>query len=149
MWRKPQTIWQILSHGTEYWKCGKWNNWACVCRSKENKAKTKYNTLPKERYKSKYNQRKYNKNIHMVHNGTSNSNYGESEFHTINNSDSYTKVTTKIKIQAPAREKLPTKLLVKVDTGAEGNILPLKIYEQMYPNTPAKSEKQSNTILMA
>ena len=128
------------AQGKKCLKCGKWNHWASVC-------KTQYNTLPRERYKSKYDQ-KYNKNIDAVDNGSDSSDY-DLQFHNINNSDDRTEVTTKIKIKVPGREKIPAKLLVKVDTGAEGNILPLRIYKEMCPNPPEKLVKHSDTILTA
>ena len=70
---------------------------------RKRKKKTKYSTLPRERYKSKYDQRRCNKNVHTVDND--NCDYYEFEFHTINNLDCCAEVTSKLKIQVPGREK--------------------------------------------
>ena len=56
------------------------------------------NTLPRVQYKSKYDQRRHDENIHAVDNNTDYRDYDEVEFHTIKNSNSCTEFTTKIKI---------------------------------------------------
>ena len=47
----------------------------------------------------------------------------------------------KVKVQIPGNEKQPASLEVKVDTGAQGNILPLRIFSQMCPDKIASDGK--------
>ena len=47
----------------------------------------------------------------------------------------------KIKVQIPGSERQPANLEVKVDTGAKGNILPLRIFSQMCPDKMASDDK--------
>ena len=73
----------------------------------QKKIKKKQNTSPYQGNDRSLNLTKEGKikNVHAVDNDTDNSDYDESESHTINNSDSRTVVTTKLKIQEQGREK--------------------------------------------
>ena len=63
-------------------------------------------------------------------------------------------VTVNVELQR--NSKMVTKLNAKVDTGAQGNVLPVRLYRQMYPNNIDEAGKplpgvlkQTNTILTA
>ena len=65
-------------------------------------------------------------------------------------------VYANINIKIDNNNKIPASLKVKVDTGAEGNILPLRIFQQMYPRKidargipKTDSIEQKNTTLIA
>ena len=78
----------------------------------------------KAKYKAKYTQRRYYKNIRAVDYDAYNSDSEELKLHTVNSSDNRNELKSKIKIMIPRQSKKAAKIMVKVDTGAEGNILP-------------------------
>ena len=53
------------------------------------------------------------------------------QFNTVESSDSRTEVYANVEIKLG---KIPAKLSTKVDTGAQGNILPIRIFRQMFPD---------------
>ena len=62
----------------------------------------------------------------------------------------------KIKVQIPGSERQPANLEVKVDTGAQGNVLSLRLFSQMCPDKMASDGKpiagmtrESKTVLSA
>ena len=55
----------------------------------------------------------------------------------------------KIKIVLPGREQQPASLKAKVDTGAQGNIQPTRIFKDMCPNPQKELVKKSATISTA
>ncbi|XP_048257540.1 uncharacterized protein K02A2.6-like [Haliotis rufescens] len=74
----------------------------------------------------------------------------------LNDRDTRDEVFVTLNISLEDRPQQAATLKAKVDTGAQGNLLPLRIYQRMYPNTldsngkpNANSTKQSSTILRA
>ncbi|XP_071944705.1 uncharacterized protein [Antedon mediterranea] len=111
--------------------CGRKNHFSRACRSKRNdKQKGKYINAPN---RSKRNVHGINKS-----NGSdcdsedeSNITFEAIKISQINAKDGDTEVFTNVKIEINRNK--PTFLKVKVDTGAEGNILPLRMYRAMFP----------------
>lgn len=128
--------------GTKCSNCGKLNHWKRVCRSK-----SKPQQPPRERYKPNANkQRGTNRAKRSVNELSNDQDLVEQndqretdiEFNVIhidlNQSQAKHRdeIMAKLEIQVPNESRRCT-LKVKVDTGAEGNILPLRTFKHIFP----------------
>ena len=155
------------AYGSTCDKCGKQNHWAKVCRSRPS-SPGKYGEKSQYRHK-KSSHKGQRKGIHMVQqqmqNMDSSSDTSDGPFEQI----SFAEVTVqssengegdeiyaKVNIKLPGRRRVHTDLKVKVDTGAQGNIIPIRMYRKMCPGNidsdgkPVQGTlKKRNTILTA
>ena len=124
--------------------CGKKNHWAKVCKSKAaSERKTQRNGNPqshmKGRNKAKSAYRK--KGERKTHNVSIDSeddidDFQSVTFETITVDTVHQRkdeIYVPISIDLKTGDKRPTYLKAKVDTGAQGNILPLRVFRNMYP----------------
>ena len=115
-------------------KCNQWNHWEQVCRSKQTqdrKNKPPHRPPPKS-MSSKSNQNR----IHVVE--ESNSDFDELLFESIQIDSSAVnpardEAFAKVQVELPDINHPKAMLKMKVNTGAQGNILPLRIYKNMFP----------------
>ena len=125
------------AQGTRCRKCNQWNHWEQVCRNKQAQDQ-KAKPLPRKQPGKWMPQAKTSQNkVHTVE--ETNSDSDELCFETIQ-IDSSNVNSVKDEAFAKLQVKLPNVnhpnpvLKVKVDTGAQGNILPLRIYRNMFPD---------------
>ena len=146
------------AHGSTCRTCGKQNHWQKVCRSGKQPSNTfKPNHTRNSRSRSKSRNRNQNKRVNAV-----NQNDDESHVEDMLDLDQLrfesihinhvSKVTKRDEAYADVGIKLegianPATLKVKVDTGAQGNVLPIRIFRRMYPKKldSAGYPKQDNT----
>ena len=125
------------AQGTRCRKCNQWNHWEQVCRNKQAQDRKAKPSLRKQpggwipHAKSSQNK------IHTVE--ETNSDSDELCFETIKiDSSNVTPVKdeafAKLQVKLPNVDHPNPVLKVKVDTGAQGNILPLRIYRNMFPH---------------
>ena len=89
--------------GTFYKKCGKRNHWGQVCRSKQQSQKMSTS--------------------HHIHQQQT----------TTQKRTQRDEVLTHISVQLPTLPLNTACMRVKVDTGAQGNVLPLRVFSSMFP----------------
>ena len=131
------------AYGTTCRRCKKRNHWEKMCKSKFVNGPTKDQSGPKSR--SKYSQRKINEqrdvydirkddteDEDLFENITKNtikildiSKGGDS--HSQARDEAYTYIKVK------CRNRVRANLKVKIDTGAQGNTLPARMFREMYP----------------
>ena len=124
------------AQGTRCGKCNQWNHWEQVCRSKQTqdrKNKPPHRPPPESRKpQAKSNQNR----IYVVE--ESNSDFDELLFESIQIDSSAVspardEAFAKVQVELPDINHPKPMLKMKVDTGAQGNILPLRIYRNMFP----------------
>ena len=141
------------AHGTKCRGCGRMHHWESVCKAarqeRYSEQKPAYNSKP--HYKTQQG-RSRNEN----HKGRNKSCYhvGQEEdeefvFDEVKTTgvDTRDEVFAKVSTRVPGMEKCKTSLRVKVDTGAQGNILPLRVFKKMPLSTNILA--CTNTILTA
>ena len=158
------------AYGTTCKECGKPNHWAVVCRSKKykqswkgkNPQPTKGETRPSDQHKGKPNSsirhKGKPKKLHEMTQSSQSPDDLQEELETLKfeciSIDTISTSEAFAKIDILLKPNVPATLKAKVDTGAEGNILPLRIYRQMYPNNidasglPKKGALQPNTTVI-
>ena len=128
--------------------CGKANHWARVCRSKSKGGPTQgANQQPQ--HKTTFQRKKgKNQKAHAVAYGSEEESTEEFDSLTFESvtvdtvGQTRDEVFVNIKVELPSKPRCTTRLKAKVDTGAQANILPLRIYRSMFPeniredNTP-------------
>ena len=135
--------------GTTCSTCGKKNHWSTVCRysqdastpqlSRDSKfQKPKFQGYQNQRKKSNqpFHPRRQNRSVHEVtQEEFSQLTLDAVEISTMSSlkedvrDEIFTYLETKVE-----KQKLLVNLRVKVDTGAQGNTLPIRMYRQMFPN---------------
>ena len=152
---------QCPAYGTTCAICRKKNHWAKMCRLNKEEDFESQNSHHSHRNTQKYRGAK--KSLHAVvqdeEESSDDEQFDEISFRMVEMSKSQEvrdEAVAKIKVQIPGNEKQPASLEVKVDTGAQGNILPLKIFSQMCPDKMASDGKpiagmtrESKTVLSA
>ena len=151
------------AYGTECKTCGKANHWARVCRSRrEPRSHSRQRKTPRSR--SNY------RNIDRGAKGKT-ANDKEQQYKGINDQfeaitfesisvnavrDAHSEIFVTLKVDLNRNDNCSTALKAKLDTGVQGNILPLRLYQQMYPHNIASSGlpksgnlESSTTILTA
>lgn len=68
-------------------------------------------------------------------------------FSVVNSGDTRDEVYATLGVKLPNKSQVKTTLKVKVDTGAQGNILPLRIFNQMFQVPEQPALRQSHTVL--
>ena len=137
--------------GTKCNYCSKPNHWESVCRQR--KAEYRGTSMNRTRPMSKSRNRKpqyraqtpsYSShadavssdtmNVHQITPGLENLNFDTIEIYNVNGSPVHAmrEATATLDIEVGHR---PATLKVKIDTGADGNILPLRIFKRMYPHS--------------
>ena len=125
------------AYGTRCRKCRQYNHWEQVCRSKQAQDR-KSRPPPPQQFEGRRPQDKTRQSkVHSVEETCSD--FEELLFETIN--VDYTDIGierdeafAKIRVKLPNIDNPNAMLKVKVDTGAQGNILPLRIYRNMFPH---------------
>ena len=125
------------AQGTRCRKCNQWNHWEQMCRNKQTQD-WRAKPSPRKQPEGWIPQKKTSQNkVHAV--GETNSDSDELCFETIHIDSSNVNLLrdeafAKIPIELPNVDHPNPVLKVKVDTGAQGNILPLRIYKNMFPD---------------
>ncbi len=134
--------------------CAKMDHWAAVCRS----------TPPPQQQQQPRQQRENEQlpnNVHTVlespsHADDIDNNMIYSNINIATNSTPRDNAMTEIKVQIPTKPHAPTSMRIMVDTGAQGNVLPLRVFRVMLPdymdiNKPKVSVLQpcNDTVLTA
>ena len=154
------------AHGSTCKKCGKKNHWADMCKTQEGKPQHKQK--PRKAGNLKKRSAMYNITQQEQDSGSEPevslySHLEQLEHLTFNSiamgcvTTSRTERLTGIQIQVPRKGELDSPLTVKIDTGAEGNALPLREFKRIYPEHMDKRNKKprvgilkpSNTRLIA
>ena len=142
------------AHGSTCRNCGKKNHWQSVWRMSDNHDRprqretlrydAKQRSAPRQRSQSRRRrspsrQRHGYQKEDRTHTVTQSPALGETfealSFDSVNNesSDTRDEIFAMINITLEDRPHIPATLKAKVDTGASGNILPLRIFRRMYP----------------
>ena len=147
--------------GTTCKACGKRNHWASVCKSKDtnpqNRGRQHYGNNSKGRYRSKsrkrYDDKRTNTKVNVVQQQDthyqSDSDFETIMFSELKSDSERDEAFATLDIQLPSRSHIDN-LKLKVDTGAQGNTLPIRIYRRMYPKlldaegNPSPTALQSN-----
>ncbi|XP_029212518.2 uncharacterized protein LOC114976273 [Acropora millepora] len=125
------------AQGTRCRKCNQWNHWEQVCRNKQIRD-WRAKPSPRKQPEGWIPQKKASQNkVNAV--GETNSDSDELCFETIHIDCSNVNLLrdeafAKISVELPNVDHPNPVLKVKVDTGAQGNILPLRIYKNMFPD---------------
>lgn len=153
------------AEGTNCNYCGKPNHWESVCRQKKRNGKGDH---PKRR-RGSFKPRKLQDERHV--NGLTNAHVNQSDsrlnrgaenlcfdsvyIYNINGPQKIADNQAVVNLNIVIGDQ-PATLKAKVDTGAEGNVLPLRIFRQMYPhcidksgNPLPRSTKPIETMVMA
>ena len=151
------------AYGTKCKGCGKEGHWKMMCRGggrNNSERQSKYKPRPRSHSRSKghYKQRgnyrsDRNSSVHTVHQKNFPDMSGRFEslsFDSINsrqlnNKDSRDELFAELDIKLKDRQGVHT-LKVKVDSGAQGNILPLRTFRRMFPkDLDSKGFPKSNS----
>ena len=130
------------AYGSQCAKCGRRNHWKIVCSASEN-LRSEYESRSRQasrgankrnRSKSRHKSSSRSTSVHNIDNTSGlEDGFERLMFDTIDaNKDVRTEVYASLDIRFGRKHK-PATLKVKVDTGAQGNVLPLRIYRQMCP----------------
>ena len=128
--------------------CGKFNHWAKCClarKPRDNKNKTHQRGRSKSR--NDFRQRKHHTNdtsVHHIHsneqnNATLEQSFDALNFHEVKVSEMCLQQNNRDEAYAQVQIKLNNRpgihnLSAKIDTGAQGNTLPLRTFRRMYPD---------------
>ena len=142
------------AHGSTCRNCGKKNHWQSVCRMSDNRDRprqretqrydAKQRAAPRQRSQSRRRrspsrQRHGYQKKDRTHTVTQSPALGETfealSIDSVNNesSDTRDEIFAMINITLEDRPHIPATLKEKVDTGASGNIIPLRIFRRTYP----------------
>jgi predicted Zn-ribbon and HTH transcriptional regulator len=147
------------AYGTKCYECGRMNHWGNMCRNKPH-SDQQHKSKPQGREKQYKHQPKfsntYNRGSKKYH-SVQEDEYDEEEdeeyddevvFSMVKVSeDNRDEIFAKVMVNIPGQENLKTSILAKVDTGAQGNILPTRVFKKM--KIPADRIKPCNTVLTA
>lgn len=158
------------AYNTKCGACGKMNHWKKCCRSAKTSSQGGRDSPQRGGGKQKggFQQRRRSStpHHHRRHDNINAENESDSDynddnivfepinFSTVDNNDERTEVYANLSIKL--NKSPPAKLKVKVDTGAQGNIIPLRIFRRMYPQQLDEdgypkpgSTQQRRTVLVA
>ena len=168
--------------GTTCSNCGRRNHWAMVCRSRSQESqehqqqpqRQQYNQhqqQPQRQQSTQQQQQPWRRtrhelpsnsprNVHTVHEDPYFDEDNPSGIHMNNiciDTVSRDEATTDIRVQLPDRPMVRATMEVKVDTGAQGNVLPMRAFRVMCPDRMDSNQKVkvsalapcTNTILTA
>ena len=131
--------------GTKCANCGKRNHWAKVCRIKDTTPKAYSN--PHQSSYSNPHQSTSNprhKKVHSVDTDDQRNLYFDTV--QVSSIDHVTQAITRLHIKSSENAE---NIECKIDTGAEGNMLSLKTFEKLFPQSGAASLTPSSTTLTA
>ena len=123
------------AHGSTCFKCQKPNHWTKMCKAKT-QGQHEQNEATKARAQQTYkrNDRRHKK-FHYVQedeNEGDDEDFEELVFSEVTSSgDRRDEAFAKIATRLPGKENVPTSIIAKVDTGAQGNILPIRVFDAM------------------
>ena len=118
------------AYGSKCEICSKIGHWKTVCRYAAKSASTN-KKQSKPRSQSRSRGRRHDAVREEETDDSQEENVYHLQFNTVESTDSRTEVYANVEIKLG---KIPAKLKTKVDTGAQGNILPLRIFRQMFPD---------------
>ena len=140
--KKPRD--KCPAHGSICGNCGKPNHWAKLCTAPKSGATGGQKAGPKPKPQGRYGPQKP-KSVHDIQGEEWSP--GDEEFETVDfhsltvhsvrdssNRDTRDEIFVKLEIELEDRPRAPATLTAKVDSGAQGNILPIRLFRQMYPN---------------
>ena len=163
---RHKSLSQCPASGQQCNKCKKMNHWAKVCLSSRSRNRTRDIQSPTQKqYKrppSRNNQKQGHFKVHTVSHDEDTDDYEEEvsrdfetltfgnitlsvdSHHTNNNPEEQLEAITTVRIEPhPGRQ---TNLSGKADTGAMGNILPLRIFKKLYPKHIDQKGAPTNTV---
>ena len=134
------------AYNTKCSSCGKLNHWKKCCRSTKastsshggnrDSPRDKEKSFPQRRRSNTPHRRRHD-NINANNEDDSDSEYDSENvifepinFSTVGTNDERTEVYANLSIKLKSTQ---AKMKVKVDTGAQGNIMPMRIFRRMYP----------------
>lgn len=140
------------AYNTTCKRCGKRNHWGNVCRSAPQARSDPEGQGHKSRSKNQYHggrshgrsqsrnraQPKHKQDVHMLDSSTSQSESDTADMfehlsvHTLSDDESRRDVFADIDIRQDSARRI-IHLHAKVDTGAQANTIPLRVYRRMYP----------------
>ena len=133
--------------------CGRHGHWEAACRSKSTNDGPKPSSQKPRRPRSQSRSvRRGNKQtVHQLRvneDGTDDDTFQHLEFNSVTENDGRDEIfaTLDIALRNGARERDAT-LKVKVDTGAQGNILPVRTFKRMFPELLDESRVPSKRHL--
>ena len=151
---KPREI--CPAYGAKCYQCGKQNHYGNMCRRKDDPYKKHEKSQSTEKpqgrqYKTAKPQQSHRgtKKYHCIQQEEHDSEeFDEVQFSEVTVSgDKRDEAYAKVKTRIPGKEHLNISILAKVDTGAQGNILPTRVFKQM--NISPEALRPTNTILTA
>lgn len=126
------------AYGTQCSRCHKQNHWAKMCQSKPDNPKPMSGRAneKKETRSRRYERPEQAYRNKKLHNLNAESSSDEMEFNidmlSAGKNEDREEIFTRIPIKVPGKDKVMN-LKVKVDTGANANIITLRAMEQIYP----------------
>ncbi|PIK54436.1 hypothetical protein BSL78_08649 [Apostichopus japonicus] len=153
------------AEGTNCNYCGKPNHWESVCRQKKRNGKGdhpkrgrgsfKPRKLQDERHVNGLTNAHVNQSDSRLNRGAENLCFDSVYIYNINGPQKIADNQAVVNLNIVIGDQ-PATLKAKVDTGAKGNVLPLRIFRQMYPhcidksgNPLPRSTKPIETMVMA
>lgn len=126
------------AYGARCRKCNQWNHWQQVCRNKQTQDR-KTKTPFRQQFEEKKPQDKTRHSKVNVVGAEANNDFEELLFETIQIDSSSVdgkrdEAFAKISLKIPEIDHPNPMLKIKVDTGAQGNVLPLRIYSKIFPD---------------
>ena len=148
---------QCPAHGSECKKCGKANHWARVCRSKpQQETRIRHRGNHRGRSQSRTRDRpnrKQSPNSSDPSDQFESITFGSITVNSIKSARDEVFASINVKLHGSNRHAA---LRAKLDTGAQGNLLPLRLYRRMYPQNltaegypKPKILEKSTTVLTA
>ena len=132
--------------GTTCNKCKRPNHWAKVCRSSTRQGPDRRTVSQTEYKKTKKHVPRKGRTIHDIQEERTSS--SEEESFNINcvqsKEDQREEIFTRIKARFPEKDAYTMKIRVKLDTGANANILTLRSFKQMYPDKVTDNDEIIN-----
>lgn len=142
------------AYGTKCSSCGKLNHWAKVCRSSASETREQRHQQNQQRTPTRRpsggSGGKFHKNVHELEAGLEDS-FETMTFNQIQISSMMSQrdeAYAKLSIQLTSRRGTHS-LLLKADTGAQGNTLPLRLFREMFPDQVGRDGLPSKTAVLA
>ena len=147
----PQSRDKCPAYGSECKSCGKANHWARVCRSKpqpQRESRSRRRENPRARARSKTTDRQTRSQPpapRALSDQFETITFGAMTVNSIESARDEVSASVNIKLRSD--DNRHTALRAKLDTGAQENLLPLRVYRRMYPqNLTAEGYPKPNIL---
>ena len=107
---------QCPAYASQCQNCKKTGHWKAKCRSKP----------------GQHHKKHQRKKLHAINTDTL-------SFDAVSGGKHGDDLVVEVEVKIPGREKTPAELVAKIDTGAQGNILPLRVLRRMRPDIVEKN----------